>query len=197
MSMHRTMATLFAMAALLAPLAGGAAEAPTPPTRPRVDLHTSKGLIVVELFADKAPKTVANFLDYVKSGFYDGTIFHRVIPGFVIQGGGFTAEMKQKDTRAPIPNEADNGLRNERGTLSMARTSDPASATSQFFVNLVNNRTLDHTSDTPAGWGYAVFGKVVQGMDVVDAIAQVPTGRQGPMTGVPVEPMVIEKATLE
>ena len=163
---------------------------------PRVVLDTNKGNIVIELYADKAPKTVANFLQYVKSGHYNGTIFHRVIPGFMAQGGGFTADMTQKPTKAPVQNEADNGLRNERGTIAMARTSDPHSASSQFFINVANNRPLDHTGKTSQGWGYAVFGKVVEGMDVVDAIVGVRTTRKGPHGDVPVEPVVIEKVTI-
>ena len=161
---------------------------------PRVSFDTSKGKIVIELFEDKAPKTVANFLQYVKSGHFDGTIFHRVIPGFVIQGGGFTADMTQKPTKPPIQNEADNGLKNSRGTLSMARTSDPNSASSQFFVNLKDNASLDHRGKSAQGWGYAVFGQVVEGMDVVDQIAQVRTGNKGGHSDVPVEPVVVRKA---
>ena len=161
---------------------------------PRVRMETSKGVIVIELWPEKAPKTVENFLAYTRDGHYDGTIFHRVIPGFVIQGGGFTAEMQQKPTRAPIVNEADNRQPNRRGTLSMARTSDPHSATSQFFVNLVDNRSLDQP---PAGgWGYAVFGEVVEGMDVVDSIARVPTGNRGMFQDVPREPVVVTRATV-
>lgn len=174
----------------------GRAEPKANDANPRVRFETSKGPIVIELFAKEAPKTVENFLEYTRSGFYDGTVFHRVIPGFVIQGGGFTADMTQKATRPPIPNEADNGIKNSRGTLSMARTSDPNSATSQFFINLVDNQALDHRSKSPAGWGYAVFGKVVEGMNVVDEIAKVQTGRRGPHSDVPVEPVVVEKATV-
>lgn len=163
-------------------------------TSPRVALETSKGRIVVELDAARAPKTVENFLGYVESGFFDGTIFHRVIPGFMIQGGGFTAGMDRKDTRAPIQNEASNGLSNARGTIAMARTSDPNSATAQFFINVVDNaRNLD---PAPGSAGYAVFGKVVEGMEVVDSIASVETTRKSMMADVPVEPVVIEKATV-
>jgi cyclophilin family peptidyl-prolyl cis-trans isomerase len=152
---------------------------------------TNKGPFTIELFGDDAPKTVENFLQYVDDGFFDGTVFHRVIPGFVIQGGGFTSEMTQKDTRAPIANEADNGQKNLRGTLSMARTSDINSATSQFFVNLTDNAFLDHgTRD----FGYAVFGRVVDGMEVIDAIAAVPTGSSGGHQDVPVEPVVVHSA---
>ena len=158
---------------------------------PHVLLNTSLGEIEVELNADKAPVSVKNFLDYVDSGFYDGTIFHRVIPGFMVQGGGFTADMQQKNTRAPIVNEADNGLHNVRGTLAMARTQDKDSATSQFFINHRDNAFLDHGS---RDFGYAVFGKVVRGMDVVDQIAQVPTGNQGMFQNVPREPVKIISA---
>lgn len=163
---------------------------------PRVLLSTSSGDITLQLNADMAPSSVENFLDYVDSGHFDGTIFHRVIPGFMIQGGGFTAEMVQKPTRAPIANEADNGLKNTRGTVAMARTSEPNSATSQFFINVVDNAFLDHKAKTPQGWGYAVFGKVVDGMDVMDKIVQVPTGQHGPHSDVPRDPVVIEKATV-
>ena len=165
---------------------------------PRVDLKTSDGTIVLELYPKKAPKTVANFLEYVRSGFYDGTIFHRVIDGFMIQGGGFTTAYKRKPTRPPIPNEANNGLSNARGTVAMARTSDPNSATAQFFINVADNTFLDYKSPTPAGWGYCVFGKVVKGMSVVDKIRKTPTGAGGPFPqNVPQTPIVIEKATVE
>ncbi len=161
---------------------------------PRVILETSRGDITVELHAEQAPKSVANFLEYVRAGFYDGTIFHRVIPGFMVQGGGFTADMTRKDTGDPIENEAANGLANARGTLAMARTSNPHSATAQFFINVVDNAFLDHQSPTPRGWGYAVFGRVVEGMEVVDAIAESPTGRTGGMSDVPIEAIVIKHA---
>lgn len=160
----------------------------------RVVFETSLGSITIELWADKAPVSAENFLTYTREGHFDGTIFHRVIPGFVIQGGGFSAEMRQKPTRAPIRNEADNGEANRRGTLSMARTSDPHSGTSQFFVNLVDNAGLDQPPG--GGWGYAVFGEVVEGMDVVDAIARVPTGNQGMHQNVPREPVVVTKASV-
>jgi peptidyl-prolyl cis-trans isomerase B (cyclophilin B) len=163
---------------------------------PVVELQTSLGAITVELFEDKAPQTVANFLSYTEKGFYDGTIFHRVIPGFMIQGGGFNAEMQQKSTEAPIKNEADNGLRNEIGTLAMARTNDPHSATAQFFINVADNGFLDHRSPDARGWGYAVFGRVIDGMDVVNKIVQVPTTRYGYHENVPQTPVVIEKATV-
>jgi len=160
----------------------------------QVKLATNRGDIVLELDPVKAPKTVENFLAYVESGHYDGTIFHRVIDGFMIQGGGLTADMKQKPTRAPIPNEADNGLKNRRGTVAMARTQDPHSATAQFFINVADNDFLDYRAPTTQGWGYCVFGKVVQGMDVVDAIKSVKTGTVGPWRDVPLEPVVIEHA---
>jgi cyclophilin family peptidyl-prolyl cis-trans isomerase len=159
---------------------------------PRVELKTSRGPIVVELFADKAPRTVANFLQYAKSGFYDGTIFHRVIDGFMIQTGGFDRNMKEKPTRAPIENEATNRVKNETGTLAMARTPNPHSASAQFFINLKDNEFLDHRDSSAQGYGYAVFGKVVQGMDVVRAIAKVPTGSVGPHENVPREPVLIQ-----
>jgi peptidyl-prolyl cis-trans isomerase B (cyclophilin B) len=160
---------------------------------PRVDLVTSKGQIVLELYAGKAPETVKNFLAYVDAGFYNGTIFHRVIPGFMIQGGGFTADMKQKRGRSPIRNEADNRIRNERGTIAMARTQDPHSAAAQFFINSVNNDFLNHKSKSPQGWGYAVFGRVVEGMAIVDAISGVKTGTRGGFRDVPTEAVVITK----
>ena len=157
---------------------------------------TNYGNIDIELDFDKAPITAKNFQQYAENGFYNGTIFHRVIPGFVIQGGGMEPGMKEKDTREPIENEADNGLKNLRGTLSMARTSDPHSASSQFFINLVDNSYLNHTSKTNAGWGYAVFGKVVAGLDVIDKIAAVKTGRSGMHRDVPVEDIIIEKTDI-
>ncbi len=158
---------------------------------PRVAMATSLGTIVIELDAAKAPKTVANFLAYVDAGFYDGTQFHRVIPGFMIQGGGFTADLQRKATRKPIVNEADNGLPNRRGTIAMARTSDPHSATAQFFINTVDNKALDHRAPSGSAWGYAVFGKVVDGMDTVDRISAVSTGARGPMRDVPTETVII------
>ncbi len=160
----------------------------------KVTLDTVKGTITLELDEDKAPATVANFIDYVKSGHYDGTIFHRVIDGFMIQGGGFTKDMDQKPTREPIRNEAMNGLKNLRGTIAMARTAVVDSATSQFFINLVDNDFLDFSSPTPQGFGYAVFGKVVDGMEVVDDIAKARTGYSGPHQNVPEEAIVIKKA---
>jgi len=163
---------------------------------PRVKLATSAGDIVVELYPDKAPRTVENFLQYVKDKHYDGTVFHRVIDGFMIQGGGMTANLQQKPTRAPIPIESANGLKNERGTLAMARTANPNSATAQFFINVANNAFLNHTAPTPQGWGYTVFGKVVEGMDVVDKIRVVPTGNLGMYQNVPLSPITINAATV-
>jgi peptidyl-prolyl cis-trans isomerase A (cyclophilin A) len=163
-------------------------------TAPRVLLKTSLGDITVELYPDKAPKSVENFLGYVKSGFYDGTIFHRVIANFMIQGGGFTKDLRQKHTRAAIVNESNNGLSNLRDTLAMARTADPNSATAQFFINTVDNPRLDYSASNP---GYCVFGKVIAGLDVVEKIGAVPTAAQGPFrSDVPTTPVVIEKATL-
>jgi len=156
-----------------------------------VRFSTNLGDIDIELFADDAPISTQNFLSYVDEGFFDSTVFHRVIPGFVVQGGGMTADMQQKRTRAPIRNEADNGIRNSRGTLSMARTNDINSATSQFFINLADNAFLDHK---PGNFGYAVFGRVVAGMDVVDRIAAVKTGRRGMHEDVPAEPVVVTGA---
>jgi len=162
---------------------------------PQVQLETSQGTITLELYEDKAPETVKNFLTYVDDGYYDGTVFHRVINGFMIQGGGFTTDISRKPgTRAPIKNEADNGLKNLRGTLAMARTSDPHSATAQFFINHVDNAFLDHSSKDRRGWGYCVFGKVVEGMDVVDKIADTPTGVRNNMPNVPVANVVIISA---
>jgi len=173
---------------LLAGAAGAQAE------NPKVSMQTNQGAIILELYADKAPKSVENFLAYVDDGFYDGTIFHRVIKGFMIQGGGFTEDMQKKPTRDPIDNEADNGLKNERGTIAMARTSDPNSATAQFFINHKDNGFLDHSGKNARGWGYAVFGKVTDGMEVVDAIAATPTGSKRPFPkDVPQTTIVIEK----
>jgi peptidyl-prolyl cis-trans isomerase A (cyclophilin A) len=163
-------------------------------TNPVVEMQTSQGTILIELYPEQAPKTVENFLDYVKSGFYNGTVFHRVIDGFMIQGGGFTSYMQEKPTRAPIPNEAKNGLKNAAGTIAMARTSNPHSATGQFFINLVDNRSLDYPSFD--GWGYAVFGKVIKGMDVVTKIGKVETTRAGAHQNVPVQPVVIQTASV-
>ena len=162
----------------------------------QVDLRTSAGTVRIELDEAKAPASVANFLDYVRKGHYDGTIFHRVIKGFMIQGGGFDAGMKQRPTAAPIENEANNGLKNLKYTLAMARTSDPHSASAQFFINTVDNDFLNFRSPTAQGWGYAVFGKVIAGTEVVDAIEQVRTGRSGFHDDVPLQPVVIEKAVV-
>jgi cyclophilin family peptidyl-prolyl cis-trans isomerase len=186
-----------ATAEVAAPASAEAKSEPQTQTKkvegnPMVVIKTSKGEIQVELFADKAPKTVENFLAYVDAGFFDGTIFHRVIPGFMIQGGGFDSAMSQKDTRGPIKNEAQNGVKNDRGTLAMARTNVVDSATAQFFINLVNNDFLNHTAPNERGFGYAAFGKVVKGMEVVDEIAKVKTTRKGPHADVPAEPVVIE-----
>jgi len=164
---------------------------------PRVRLETSQGVIVVELFADKAPKTVKNFIDYASEGFFDDTVFHRVIKGFMIQGGGLTADMQRKTTHDPIPNEADNGLKNLRGTVAMARTPDPHSASSQFFINTVDNGFLDHRDKTQKDWGYCVFGKVVEGMEVVEAIEGVPTTVKGAYRDVPAAAVVIRRVALE
>ncbi|WP_348651549.1 peptidylprolyl isomerase [Psychrobacter maritimus] len=163
---------------------------------PVVELDTNMGAIVIELNEEKAPKTVENFLNYVKSGHYDGTIFHRIIDGFMIQGGGMDAEMNEKATNAPVENEADNGLKNDRGTIAMARTQDPHSATSQFFVNVKDNDFLNHSGKNMQGWGYTVFGKVTSGMDVIEKMRGVPTGRFGMHADVPKEPVVINSATI-
>jgi len=182
-----------ALTALL--IIGGPMNAQTaspPEAGPRVALETSKGRIVLELDAERAPTSVENFLAYVESGFYEGTVFHRVIPGFMIQGGGFTAALDKKPTRAPIPNEAENGLANDRGTVAMARTGDPHSATAQFYINTVDNAPLDYPGSD--GWGYAVFGKVIEGLETVDAIASVATGSSRGMSNVPREAVVIESA---
>ncbi len=161
---------------------------------PRVKLHTSQGDIVITLDPDKAPKSVENFLMYVKENFYNGTVFHRVIDGFMIQGGGFEPGLKQKPTNAPIDNEANNGLKNDKYTVAMARTSDPHSATSQFFINVANNDFLNFTSPTANGWGYAVFGKVTEGTDVVEKIKRVKTGNRAGYQNVPIDDVIIEKA---
>lgn len=162
---------------------------------PVVLLETTSGDILVELYPDKAPDTVANFLKYVDNGFYNNTIFHRVIPGFMIQGGGLTCRMQQKDTEAPIKNEADNGLKNDRGTIAMARTMDPHSATAQFFINLVDNDFLNFQAPSGNGWGYCVFGRVTEGMDVVDKIAKVKTTTVGMYQDVPSDMVVITGAS--
>jgi len=187
------------------PAVAGAQAAPSSPshhkgsdpmttTTPRVKMTTNYGEMIIALDAAKAPETVANFLTYVKEGFYDGTVFHRVIDGFMIQGGGFEPGMKQKPTHAPIGNEADNGLKNERYTLAMARTNDPHSATAQFFINVADNDFLNFTAPTASGWGYAVFGRVAEGTEVVDKIKAVKTGNSGFHQNVPVDDVVITRA---
>lgn len=163
---------------------------------PIIKMETSKGTMTIELDAEKAPLSAANFVSYVEDGFYDGLIFHRVIPGFMVQGGGMKPDMSEKPNKAPIKNEANNGLKNLRGTLAMARTNDPHSATSQFFINLKDNGFLDYTSESPSGWGYAVFGKVTDGLDVIDEIEKVKTGNHGHHGDVPLEPVTIIKATV-
>lgn len=163
----------------------------------KIIFHTNKGDIKIEMFREEAPETVSNFLAYCQDGFYTNTLFHRVIDGFMIQGGGFEPNMKQKTTRSPIKNEANNGLKNSCGTLAMARTTDPHSATAQFFINVADNDFLNYQSPDIQGWGYCVFGKVVEGMDSVNAIKGVKTGRSGMHSDVPVEDIVIEKVTVE
>ncbi|MCC7006078.1 MAG: peptidyl-prolyl cis-trans isomerase [Ottowia sp.] len=158
-----------------------------------VALHTNFGIITLALNTEKAPNTVSNFLSYVAKEHYNNTVFHRVIKGFMIQGGGMDSNMKEKEANTPIANEANNGLKNKRGTIAMARTNDPHSATAQFFINTVDNDFLNFTSESPSGWGYAVFGEVTEGMDIVDKIRAVPTGTKGYHQDVPVEPVVIEK----
>jgi cyclophilin family peptidyl-prolyl cis-trans isomerase len=163
---------------------------------PRVELRTNQGTIVIELYPGKAPKTVANFLQYVKDGHYSGTVFHRVIPGFMIQGGGLDKDLREKPTRAPVENEAANGLKNDYGTVAMARTPDPHSAKGQFFINVKDNAFLNYREASPQGYGYAVFGKVVSGMDVVEKITRVPTGDARGHQNVPRDPVIIESATV-
>ncbi|OGB72996.1 MAG: peptidylprolyl isomerase [Burkholderiales bacterium RIFOXYC12_FULL_65_23] len=198
--MHRRTLTRWVAGAALAIAAALPASAQTAgpsAAAQRVKLETSLGVITLELDAQKAPKTVANFVQYVKDKHYDSTVFHRVIDGFMIQGGGFTADMQQKPTRPSIQNEADNGLKNLPLTVAMARTNDPHSASAQFFINVADNRFLNHTQPTLNGWGYAVFGKVVAGADVVDKIRQVRTGNRGMFQDLPTTPVTILKATLE
>jgi len=182
--MARTIVFLLAFILLAAPVLA----------KEQVVIETNYGDIKLELYEEKAPVTVKNFLGYVEKGFYYGTVFHRVIKGFMIQGGGFNIDLKKKESLPPIKNEADNGLKNERGTIAMARTNVVDSATSQFFINLKDNDFLNHTSKTPRGYGYAVFGKVVEGMDVVDRIGASPTHRMGPFQDLPVETVVIKSA---
>jgi peptidyl-prolyl cis-trans isomerase B (cyclophilin B) len=189
-----SMKGFLAVCLIVSVLAGAAFGDEKMVPNPRVTLETSKGNIVLELFPGKAPISVKNFLDYTTSGFYQGTIFHRVIPGFMIQGGGFTRDMALKETSKPIRNEADNSLKNDRGTIAMARTRDPHSASSQFFINTVDNHFLNFKSQTLPGWGYAVFGKVVQGMDVVDGIADAKTTMRNGYRDVPEVPIEILRA---
>jgi peptidyl-prolyl cis-trans isomerase A (cyclophilin A) len=189
-SRRRALALAAVVAATFSVPVGAWAQA----AAPRVKIATSVGDIVLELAPDKAPKTVANFLQYVNDKHYDGTVFHRVIDGFMVQGGGYTADFKEKPTRAPVPLEARNGLKNERYTVAMARTGNPDSATSQFFINVKDNTMLD--APNPDGHGYTVFGKVVSGTDVVDKIRAVRTGNQGRFQNVPIEPIVIQSATV-
>lgn len=194
--------TLPLLALLLAlPLTGASAQRdsakPGATDNPEVILHTSMGEITLELFADAAPESIDNFLEYARDGHYDDTLFHRVIDGFMIQGGGFDEDFERKPVRDPVTNEADNGLKNERGTVAMARTGDPHSATSQFFINVTDNPFLDHRGkQSSQTWGYAVFGRVAGGMDVVDEIRGVETGTRGPHRDVPVEPVIIERVEL-
>jgi peptidyl-prolyl cis-trans isomerase B (cyclophilin B) len=186
-----TILTMIAIATLLGPSFAFGQEAGK---NPQVVLRTSAGDITLELYPDKAPISVENFIGYVKDKHYNNTIFHRVIDGFMVQGGGMTSDFKEKQTLSPINIEADNGLKNTRGSVAMARTSDPNSATAQFFINVVDNSFLDFKNPTPSGWGYTVFGKVIQGMDVVDKIAKVKTGNYGMHRDVPLEPIVIFNA---
>ena len=190
----RMLAGILGMVGIMTPGTLGASAQ----DNPVVVMETTRGSITIELLQDAAPITVENFLQYANDGFFAGTVFHRVIPGFMIQGGGLTANLSEKATRPPIRNEADNGLSNARGTISMARTSVVDSATAQFFINTVDNaRSLDHRGTSPRDYGYAVFGRVTAGMDVVDAISGVSTGRQGPHQNVPVEPVVINSVTVQ
>jgi cyclophilin family peptidyl-prolyl cis-trans isomerase len=197
-SLSRVIGTLtFATAvfSITALSTGAAMEKKT--ANPVIIIETSMGDIAVELYRDRAPKTVANFLEYVKAGFYKGTVFHRVIKGFMIQGGGLTVDMKQKPTRPPIENEATNGEKNERGTIAMARTSDVHSATAQFFINTVNNSFLDHRSQGSDGFGYCVFGKVTSGMEVVDKIESTATENKGMYRDVPIKPVIIKDVRIK
>ena len=185
-------AVLFIILGAIAPLIPLSALA----QNPQIEVKTSMGNFTLELYQDKAPKSVANFMQYMKEGFFKDTIFHRVIDGFMIQGGGFDRKMQQKPTRAPIDNEAGNGLKNDTGTIAMARTSAPHSATAQFYINVADNVALNHREPTPQGYGYAVFGRVTKGMDVVMRIAKVTTGSSGPYQDVPTKPIIIEAVTL-
>jgi cyclophilin family peptidyl-prolyl cis-trans isomerase len=189
----RLLSIVFFVCSLFSGIAAIAAD----DAMPRIKLETSEGDIVLELDRSKAPASVDNFIQYVNDGFYDGTIFHRVIENFMIQGGGFTQDLEKKTTRSPVKNEANNGLKNDRGTIAMARTNDPHSATAQFFINVVDNDFLNHKDQSLRGWGYAVFGRVVEGMDVVDTIRNTATGPRGPFrSDVPKTPMVIKHATV-
>ena len=194
--------TVHRITSAIAALALGGISATSPSAdaddtqRPQVTFETSHGSFIVELDPGAAPATVDNFLTYIREGFYEGTIFHRVIAGFMIQGGGFTQEFKQLDTRAPIRNEADGGGKNDRGSIAMARTSDPHSATAQFFINVVDNDFLNHRNQTTQGWGYTAFGRVVEGMDTVDRIAAVQTGSRGMFQDVPKDTVVIQKTRI-
>ncbi|MDR3639724.1 MAG: peptidylprolyl isomerase [Humidesulfovibrio sp.] len=195
--MQRFFRLILATALVFALAAPGLAQSAAPaPGKVLVKLETTKGDIVLELNKAKAPVTVTNFLNYVKAGHYDGTIFHRVINGFMVQGGGFDVNMREKPTGKPIKNEADNGLKNELYTVAMARTSDPQSASAQFFINVKNNHSLDHWGKSDMGWGYAVFGVVVDGKRVVDEIKGVSTGSKGPFDDVPLQPVIIKKASI-
>jgi peptidyl-prolyl cis-trans isomerase B (cyclophilin B) len=180
------------LCALLALGAHAATPQAAAAAHPVIEMVTSMGSVKIELYPDKAPKTVENFLQYAKDKFYDGTVFHRVIPGFMVQGGGFTPDMEQKKTRDPIANEAQNGLKNETGTLAMARTPNPHSATAQFFINVANNDFLNFTGPTQQGFGYTVFGRVIEGMDVVNKIVATPTGNRSGQQNVPLKPIVIQ-----
>ena len=189
--------TILVFIALLCPLTAFAEEGKQPQTLPLVVMETSMGSFKIEVFDKEAPLSAENFRDYVRQGFYDNLIFHRVIPRFMVQGGGFSPDYKRKMTQAPIMNEADNGLSNTRGSIAMARTNDPHSATAQFFINVKNNTNLDHTDKTPRGWGYTVFGRVIKGMNTIDKIRKVETGPGGPFpTDAPRQQVVIKKMTL-
>ena len=194
--MKRLFRLLLIAAVASATISVPAAEKVAKPANPKVRITTSLGAIELELDAGRAPETVKNFLNYARAGYYNGTIFHSVIPGFMIQGGGFTPGLKQKPARAPIRNEADNGLQNRAGAIAMARTPDPHSATAQFFINTVDNPLLDHRDKSFMGWGYCVFGKVVRGMEVVKKIEAVPTTTIGPLENVPAKDVVIRKVEL-
>ncbi len=188
--------TILSLVLLLTTTLSFATETKMSDTQNKVKLTTSLGEIIIQVNLEKAPISSANFIKYVKEGFYSGTIFHRIIPGFMAQGGGFDTDFNQKPVHAAIQNEADNGLKNSRGTLAMARTGDPHSATAQFFINYKDNSFLDHTSPTSQGWGYAVFAEVIEGMDVVDAMADAATGNRGGHQDVPKEDIVIESAEM-